>query len=123
MFFWQLPRDFLVLKNIGWDFKGREGFEEDGPGGENNKGGKGHHAGKESCSLGRRLAGGLPGWLEEIEHRMPGEGQKVESSQDHGEELFAMAEIVLERIAVIFHHVEALILNFPSGAATGDDGG
>jgi len=32
MFFWQLPRDFLVLKNIGWDFKGREGFEEDGPG-------------------------------------------------------------------------------------------
>ena len=58
-----------------------------------------HHIGKESCSLGRRLAGGLPRRLEEIEHRMPGEGQKVESSEDHGQELFAMAKIVLERIS------------------------
>jgi hypothetical protein len=120
-FFWLLLRDFLVLKNIGGDFVGCEGFEEDGPGGENNEGGKGHYVGKESFSLGRRLAGGLPGWLEEIEHRMPGEGEKVESSQDHGQELFAMAKIVLECIAVIFHHIEAFILNFPSGAATGDD--
>src|ERR1700722_618279 len=113
--------DFLILQEIGRDFVGREGFKEDGPGGENNEGGKGYHIGKEPRSLSRHLPCSLPGRLKEIEHRMPGKGQQVEGGQDHGQKLFAVAKIVLECIAMVLHDVEAFILNLPSGAAAGDD--
>src|SRR5271166_6391407 len=96
----RVSRDFLVLKDIRRDFVGSKGFKEDRPGGKNNEGGKGDNVGKEPRSFGRCLSSGLPGRLEEIEHGMPGEGQKIEGRQGHSQKLFAMAKIMLEFITV-----------------------
>ena len=49
--------------------------------------------------------------------------QEVQARQHHRQESLAMAEIVFELVAVIFHHVEAFVLDFPSRPAAGDDFG
>ena len=49
------------------------------------------------------LASGLPGRFEQVEHGMPGEGEQIEGRQHHREKPLAVAEIVLEFVAVVFH--------------------
>src|SRR5208337_4474761 len=66
---------------------------------------------------------GLPGWLEQFEHGVPGEGEEIEGRSRHGEKVPAVPEVVFELVAMVFHDVEALVLDFPSRAATGDDFG
>ena len=48
-----------------------------------------------------------------------GEGQKIEGGEQHGEVLFAVAEIMFEMIAVVFQDVEALVLDFPARPGAG----
>lgn len=52
---------------------------------------------------------------------MYGEGQKVHGSEQHGEVLLAVAEVVLEMIAVVFEDVEALVFDFPARPGAGGD--
>lgn len=54
---------------------------------------------------------------------MPGEGEEVQARQHHRQESLAVAEVVFELVAVIFHHVEAFVLDLPAGPAAGDDFG
>jgi hypothetical protein len=54
---------------------------------------------------------------------MPGEGEEVERRQCHRQKRFAVAEIVFEFVAVIFHHVEGLVLDLPARPAAGGDFG
>ena len=69
------------------------------------------------------FASGAPGRLQQFEHGMPSEGEQIEGREGHGEKFLTVSEIMFELVAVIFHDVEALVLDFPSGAATGDDFG
>src|SRR5277367_3626162 len=78
---------------------------------------------EEAGSLGGGFAGGPPRGLEQVEHGMPGEGEQIEGGQRHGEKLLTMAEIVFELIAMVFQHVEALVLDFPARRAASDDFG
>ena len=54
---------------------------------------------------------------------MPGEGEEVQARQHHRQKTLAMAEIVLELVAVIFHHIEGFVLDLPACSAAGDDFG
>src|SRR5271154_4950245 len=63
------------------------------------------------------------GRLQQVEDGMPGEGEQIEGGERHGEKLLAVPEIMFELIAVVFQNVEALVLNFPSRPAAGDDFG
>ena len=63
------------------------------------------------------------GRLQQVEDGMPGEGEQIEGGERHGEKLLAVPEIMFELIAVVFQNVEALVLNFTSRAAAGDDFG
>ena len=105
------------------DRESGKGFEEYGPGREDSVGGQHREMGEEACSLGGGFASSLPGGFQKFERRVPGESEEVERRQHHGEKRLAMAEIVFEFVAVIFHHVEALILDLPPRpAANGDLG-
>jgi hypothetical protein len=79
--------------------------------------------GEEAGSLLCGLACGLPGRFEKIEDGMPGEGEQVKCGQRHRQKRFAVAEIVFEFVAVIFHHVEGLVLDLPARPAASDDFG
>ena len=76
---------------------------------------------KKAGSLGGGFARGLPGRLQQFQHGVPVEGEQIESRERHGEELLAVPEIVFELVAMVFEDVEALVLDFPSRPATGDD--
>ena len=65
----------------------------------------------------------MPFGLDEIEYRMPGEGEEVERGERHRQKRFAVAEIVFEFVAVIFHHVEGLVLDLPARPAAGGNFG
>src|SRR5208283_4775045 len=52
---------------------------------------------------------------------VPGKGEQIEGRQHHREKPLAVAEIVLEFVAVIFQNVEALVLDLPARATAGDD--
>ena len=114
---------FFGFQQFGRDGEGREGFEEDGPGGKDRVGSDRGQMSEEAGSLGRCLARGYPGRFEQFEHRVPGEGEEVQARQHHRQKSLAMAEIVLELVAVIFHHVEAFVLDLPARPAAGDDFG
>ena len=86
-------------------------FEENVPGGKEDVGAQHQHVGEEAGSLDRRFAGGQPWRFEQFEYGMPGEGEQIESGQRHREKAVAVAEIVLEFVAVVFQYVEALICN------------
>ena len=75
---------FLDFHQLGRDGEGGEGFEEDGPGGKDRVGCDGGQMGEEAGSLGRGLAGGYPGWLEQFERGVPGEGEEVQARQLRG---------------------------------------
>src|ERR1700674_4006854 len=78
---------------------------------------------EEAGSLRGGLARGYPGRLQQFERGVPGEGEDVQARQRHRQESRAMAEIVFELVAVIFHHVEAFVLDLPARPAAGDDFG
>src|SRR4051795_1220322 len=59
--------------------------------------------------------GGAPGEDTEIGGGVEGEGEQVEADQEVGQGLLAVAEVVLEVVAL--EHVEGLVLNLPAGAA------
>src|SRR4051795_13564647 len=59
--------------------------------------------------------GGAPGEDTEIGGGVEGEGEQVEADQEVGQGLLAVAEAVLEVVAL--EHVEGLVLNLPAGAA------
>ena len=96
-------------------------MEENQPGGKDYVGAQHEDVGEEAGSLDRRFASGLPGWFEQFEHSVPGEGEQIEGRQRHREKPLAMAEIVLEFVAVVFQYVEALVLDFPARSAASDD--
>src|ERR1700693_3469212 len=95
--------EFLGFQQLWRDGEGGEGLEEDGPGGKDRIGGERCQMSAEAGSLGRGLASGYPGGLQQSEHGVPGEGEEVQAKS------LAMAEIVFELVAVIFHHVEAFV--------------
>src|SRR5580704_16129592 len=66
---------------------------------------------------------GLPGRLQQVEDGMPGEGEQIEGGERHCEKFLAVPEIMFELIAVVFQNVEALVLDYPSRPAAGDDFG
>src|SRR5258708_16174536 len=49
---------------------------------------------------------------------MEGEGGEVEDGEDRGQMMLAVAEIVLEVVALGFHRIEAFVLDFPARSAT-----
>ena len=57
--------------------EGSDGFEEDLPGGKDDIARQGQEVGEKCGSLRGRLACGLPGRFDEIEDRMPSEGEQV----------------------------------------------
>src|SRR3954447_18040605 len=59
--------------------------------------------------------GGAPGEDTEIGGGVEGEGEQVEADQEVGQGLLAVAEAVLEVVAL--EHVEGLVLDLPSGTA------
>ena len=96
-------------------------MEEGRPGREHHIARQGQDMGEEARSLRRGLARRLPGRLDDIECAVPGEGEEVERGERHRQEFFTVAEIVFEFIAVIFHHVEGLVLDLPARPAGGGD--
>jgi len=115
--------DCLDLHQLGRDGEGGEGFEEDAPGEKDHVGGDRGQMGEEACSLRRDPAGGDLGQLQQFENGVPGEGEEVQARQHHRQKTLAMAEIVLELVAVIFHHIEGFVLDLPACSAAGDDFG
>jgi len=51
---------------------------------------------------------------------MEGEGEQVHGGEGFGQVFLSMAEVVFEVVAVVFQHVEAFVLDLPSGAGAGD---
>src|SRR4051812_13481241 len=49
------------------------------------------------------------------------EGEQVHGGEHHGEVLLAVAEVVLEVVAVGLEDVEAFVLDLPSGPSAGHD--
>jgi len=50
-----------------------------------------------------------------------GEGEQVDGGEGLGQALLVMTEVVFERVAVVFQHVEAFILDLPArSGASGD---
>lgn len=49
------------------------------------------------------------------------ESQQVEGSQKVRQVLFAMGKVMLEMVAVVLEDIVVFVLNFPTGAACGDD--
>src|SRR4051794_4716878 len=49
------------------------------------------------------------------------EGEQVHGSEHHGKVLLAVAEVVLEVVAVGLEAVEAFVLDLPSGPGAGHD--
>ena len=116
--------EFLGCEEVGRDCEGGEGSDEIGPGGEDRKAGQGCEISKEAHSLFRRLSGFLPGRRQEVENRVPGEGEQVERGERHGQIVLAMPEVVFKLVAVVFQDVEAFVLDLPPcAAANGDLGG
>jgi len=115
--------DFLIFEKLWWNCGCVDGFEEYLPGGEDDVGCQGQEIAEKGGALCDSLSCSLPRRFNEIEYRMPGEGEKIEGGQGHCQEFFAMTEVVLKLITVIFHHVEALVLDLPSrSAGVGDFG-
>src|SRR5580693_1003944 len=112
--------DSLDFHQLGRDGEGGEGFEEDGPGGKDRVGGDRGQMVEEAGSLRRGLACSDPGRLQQFERSVPGEGEEVQARQHHRQKALAMAEIVFELVAVIFHHVEAFVLDLPARPAAGE---
>src|SRR5260370_40570429 len=104
----------MSFQKSGGDSERGEGFEEDWPTGKGCVGGEGGQMSEEAYSLGRGLARGYPGRFEQFERGVPGEGEEVQARQHHRQESLAMAEIVFELVAGIFHHVEAFLLDLPT---------
>lgn len=77
--------------------------------------------GEEGGSFACGFTRGFPRRLQNVENGMPGKGQQVQGGQVHGQEFLAMAEAVLEHIAVVFHHVKAFVLDFPARPPAGGD--
>ena len=63
------------------------------------------------------LAGIDPQIFEAVADGVDREGQEVHGCEQHGQVLFAVAEIVFEMIAVVFQDVEGLVLDFPPQTA------
>ena len=54
-----------------------------------------------------------------IAERVEGEGEQIEGDQQSGQVLLAVAEVVLEVVAIGFENAEGLVFNFLPGAAAG----
>ena len=85
------------------------------------------------CSKMRRLARSpactqpgdcvAPEPFDEVAEVVQGEGDEVEGDEDGRQGLFAVAEIVLEVVAVVLEDVEGLVLDLPARAAAGGEFG
>ena len=53
----------------------------------------------------------------EVGNGVEREGEQVEADQEAGQGLLAVAEVVLEVVALGLEHVEGLVLDLPAGAA------
>src|SRR3954471_9915186 len=56
-----------------------------------------------------------PELFEAVANRMKCEGEQVHGGEHHGEVLLAVAEVVLEVVAVGLEDVEAFVLDLPAG--------
>ena len=92
------------------------------PCGKDDVGGDGSEVFEESLAGAFIVAGFSPAVFDEIADGVEGEGQKVHGGEQHGEAVFAMAEVVLQTIAVVFQNVEPFILDLPAGPGCGTDG-
>ncbi len=108
---------------MGRNGESGEGFEEVGPCGENGEARDGGEVTEKALSLFRGFSGASPGRLQEIEQRVPGESEQVERGERHGQKILAVAEVVLEFVAVVLEYVEAFVLDLPPRATAGDDVG
>jgi len=58
----------------------------------------------------------LPELFHAIAHRMKGKRQQIQQDKQLRQMLFAMPEVVLQMIAVVLQHIEALVFDLPAGA-------
>src|SRR3954454_19758993 len=65
--------------------------------------------------------GVAPGEDTERGDGMEGEGEEIEGHEEAGKDEFAVAEIVLEVVAVGLEDVEGLVLDLPAGPAAGGE--
>ena len=100
-----------------------DGVEEMRPIVEDDVGGDGAQVLEEAVSGAARGEGGAPGEDAELGDGVEGEGEQVEGDEEAGEGLLAMAEIVLEVVAVRLEDVEGLVLDLPAGATAGGEVG
>jgi len=54
------------------------------------------------------------GQLQDLVHK---KGQQVEKEKSHRQVILAVAEVVLDVIALVFKGIEAFVFHFPAGAA------
>src|SRR5215472_6048990 len=103
----------------GWWRGEGQGLQQIIPRGEDQVDGDGGKAAEELHARTGLRPGKLPQGLGLIADRVEGEGEQIEGDQQSGQVLLAVAEVVLEVVAIGFENVEGLVLNFPSGTAAG----
>ena len=102
---------------------GSEQGQEGGPRREDLIAGDGAHVLEQADSRPEPATRPLPRGFGEFAGRAHGEGEQVEDDQDAGEGVLAMAEVVLEMVAVLLEDVEGLVLDLPAGACAGGEFG
>jgi hypothetical protein len=91
-----------------------EGEEQIFPGWEDQKDGDGGELAEEVVAGPLFFAGCAPEVIGDIADGMECEGNEVQRDEDGGEVCFAVSEVVLEVLAVVFQDIEGLVLDFPS---------
>ena len=102
---------------------GSEQGQEGGPRREDLIAGDGAHVLEQADSRPELATRLLPQGFGEFAGRVHGEGEQVEDDQNAGEGVLAMAEVVLEMVAVLLEDVEGLVLDLPAGACAGGEFG
>jgi hypothetical protein len=102
----------------GTPYNEGQGFEDIVPRGKNQIGGQADETAEELHAPARFRSGQLPQRLDMIADGVTGEGKEIEDGEAGREILFAVAEVVLEVVALGLQHIGSAVLYHPSGAAT-----
>ena len=91
------------------------------PVGEEHIGGDGVQIGEKVFAGGQDGTGLLSQLFHAIAHRVKGKRQQIQEDKQLRQVLFAVPEVVLQMIAMVLQHVEALVFDLPTGAGAGHD--
>ena len=93
------------------------------PVGEEKIGGDGVQVGEKVFAGAQDGTGLLPEIFHAVAHRVKGKRQQIQQHKLLRQMLFAMPEVVLQMVAMILQHVEALVLDLPASACADHDFG